>query len=36
MMKQRGVAFCPTLSATESTTRYRGRKKESTPAGITH
>lgn len=27
LMKQRGVAFCPTLSATESTTRYRGWKK---------
>jgi len=27
MMKQRGVAFCPTLSATESTSRYRGWRK---------
>jgi imidazolonepropionase-like amidohydrolase len=27
MMQQRGVAFCPTLAATESTTRYRGWKK---------
>lgn len=37
MMKQRGVAFCPTLSATESTTRYRGWKKgvDPEPAGIT-
>lgn len=37
MMKQRNVAFCPTLSATESTTRYRGWKKgvDPEPAGIT-
>lgn len=37
MMKQRGVAFCPTLSATESTTRYRGWKKgvDRDPANIT-
>ncbi len=27
MMRQRGVAFCPTLSATESTSRYRGWRK---------
>ena len=37
MMKQRNVAFCPTLAATESTTRYRGWKKgvDADPAGIT-
>jgi imidazolonepropionase-like amidohydrolase len=37
MMKQRNVAFCPTLAATESTTRYRGWKKgvDPDPAGIT-
>lgn len=37
LMKQRGVAFCPTLSATESTTRYRGWRKgvDPEPAGIT-
>jgi len=36
-MKAKGVAFCPTLSATESTTRYRGWKKgvDPEPAGIT-
>jgi imidazolonepropionase-like amidohydrolase len=36
LMKQRDVAFCPTLSATESTTRYRGWKKgvDPDPAGI--
>lgn len=36
LMKQKGVAFCPTLSATESTTRYRGWKKgvDPEPAGI--
>jgi len=36
LMKQRNVAFCPTLSATESTTRYRGWKKgvDPDPAGI--
>ena len=36
MMKQRNVAFCPTLAATESTTRYRGWKKgvDAEPAGI--
>jgi imidazolonepropionase-like amidohydrolase len=36
LMKQRNVAFCPTLSATESTTRYRGWKKgiDADPAGI--
>ncbi len=35
-MKAKGVAFCPTLSATESTTRYRGWKKgvDPEPAGI--
>lgn len=31
LMKQRGVAFCPTLSATESTSRYRGWKKGAEP-----
>jgi len=31
LMKQRGVAFCPTLAATESTTRYRGWKKGTDP-----
>ncbi|MCA0376528.1 MAG: amidohydrolase family protein [Gemmatimonadetes bacterium] len=37
LMKQHGVAFCPTLSATESTTRYRGWKKgvDPEPATIT-
>ncbi len=36
LMKQHGVAFCPTLAATESTTRYRGWKKgvDPEPAGI--
>lgn len=36
LMKQRGVAFCPTLSATESNTRYRGWKKgvDPDPANI--
>lgn len=36
LMKQRNVSFCPTLSATESTTRYRGWKKgiDPDPAGI--
>lgn len=36
-MKQRNVAFCPTLAATESSTRYRGWKKgvDPEPAGIT-
>ncbi len=36
LMKGRGTAFCPTLSATESTTRYRGWKKgiDPEPAGI--
>ncbi len=36
LMKQRNVAFCPTLSATESTTRYRGWNKgvDPDPAGI--
>ena len=36
LMKARNVAFCPTLSATESTTRYRGWKKgvDPEPAGI--
>ena len=38
LMKSKGVAFCPTLSATESTTRYRGWKKgvDPDPAGITN
>jgi imidazolonepropionase-like amidohydrolase len=31
LMQQRGVAFCPTLAATESTTRYRGWKKGTDP-----
>lgn len=37
LMKSKGVAFCPTLSATESTTRYRGWKKgvDPDPANIT-
>lgn len=37
LMKSHGTAFCPTLSATESTTRYRGWKKgiDAEPAGIT-
>ena len=37
LMKARNVAFCPTLAATESTTRYRGWKKgvDPDPAGIT-
>lgn len=37
LMKAHNVAFCPTLSATESTTRYRGWKKgvDPDPAGIT-
>lgn len=37
LMKSHGVAFCPTLAATESTTRYRGWKKgiDPEPAGIT-
>ena len=37
LMKAKGVAFCPTLAATESTTRYRGWKKgvDPDPAGIT-
>lgn len=36
LMKRHNVAFCPTLSATESTTRYRGWKKGVVPepAGI--
>jgi imidazolonepropionase-like amidohydrolase len=36
LMKSRNVALCPTLSATESTTRYRGWKKgvDPEPAGI--
>ncbi|WP_373069781.1 amidohydrolase family protein [Gemmatimonas sp.] len=36
LMKQRNVAFCPTLSATESTTRYRGWQKgvDPDPVGI--
>lgn len=38
LMKERGVAFCPTLAATESTTRYRGWRKgvDPEPAGITN
>lgn len=37
LMKERHVAFCPTLSATESTTKYRGWKKgiDPEPANIT-
>ena len=37
LMRGKNVAFCPTLSATESTTRYRGWKKgvDPDPAGIT-
>lgn len=37
LMRTKGVAFCPTLAATESTTRYRGWKKgtDPEPAGIT-
>ncbi len=37
LMKEHGTAFCPTLAATESTTRYRGWKKgvDPEPAGIT-
>ncbi len=36
LMKSHSTAFCPTLSATESTTRYRGWKKgiDAEPAGI--
>jgi imidazolonepropionase-like amidohydrolase len=36
LMKQQGVAFCPTLAATVSTTRYRGWKKgiDPDPASI--
>ena len=36
LMKSKGVALCPTLSATESTTRYGGWKKgvDPEPAGI--
>jgi imidazolonepropionase-like amidohydrolase len=36
LMKDKGVALCPTLSATESTTRYRGWKKgvDAEPAGV--
>lgn len=36
MMRQRGVAFCPTLSATESTSRYRGWRKgvDADPAAV--
>ncbi len=36
LMKQRGVAFCPTLSATESTARYRGWRKgvDADPAAV--
>lgn len=37
LMKAHNVAFCPTLNATESTTRYRGWKKgiDAEPANIT-
>ncbi|MEI6738996.1 MAG: amidohydrolase family protein [Gemmatimonadaceae bacterium] len=36
LMKAHGVAFCPTLAATESNTRYRGWKKgvDPMPAGV--
>ncbi len=36
LMKERNVALCPTLGATESTTRYRGWKKgvDPEPAGV--
>jgi len=36
LMKDKGVALCPTLSATESTTRYRGWKKgiDAEPVGV--
>lgn len=36
LMKEHGVAFCPTLAATESNTRYRGWKKgvDPDPANI--
>lgn len=36
LMKSHGVAFCPTLAATESNTRYRGWKKgvDPMPAGV--
>lgn len=38
LMKSRNVAFCPTLSATESTSRYRGWKKgvDADPTGVTN
>jgi imidazolonepropionase-like amidohydrolase len=38
LMKAKGVALCPTLAATESTTRYRGWKKgvDADPASITN
>lgn len=38
IMKSRGVALCPTLSATESTSRYRGWKKgvDAEPAAVTN
>ncbi len=32
LMRERGVALCPTLSATESTQRYRGWRKGTDPA----
>ena len=32
LMKQRGVAFCPTVAATDATTQYRGWKKGQQPA----
>ncbi|HSR39700.1 MAG TPA: amidohydrolase family protein, partial [Phnomibacter sp.] len=38
LMKEKGVAFCPTLAATESVTKYRGWQKGtgSQPEGITY
>ena len=32
LMKQRGVAFCPTVAATDATSQYRGWKKGQDPA----
>jgi imidazolonepropionase-like amidohydrolase len=32
LMKQRGVAFCPTVAATDATSQYRGWKKGQQPA----
>jgi imidazolonepropionase-like amidohydrolase len=31
LMKQKGVAFCPTVAATDAISQYRGWKKESDP-----